>query len=909
MEDTEFSELRPHDPLIISNRPLREHPHPKRKWIMGIGSMLLILPIFIAFLYLNHRVNDRTAMFDQRTKAAIAGVTTTLPSVLLDTGIGNIYTPPCSYEMRQANQCVSSTNNLNVLKISDGTYTIQWKQSIVGDISKSGQDRYELVFSKRIEPIYGLGIQASMQSVAVDDFTDTNFSNGRQPHPKGEITNIDQIANRTPIFILPEKNLIILYIQDEVKQVRLTRTANDTTIVLGKNGKYAQFNTGTLLLVKGSSLADAYSKYHQALVSMGYFFKRPLFKAYGVNWEIYNEMSTYPTLQKIDNAIKKYRQAGITLESMTIGSGYWSYENGEQQASPNYVTGVLCGQGVTSGCGAPAMELLKINNKDFTVLPQNTIGLGDENRDGVINLKDYISKLLYEGIYTVLGMRHSVRTEFTGQFASQFVSLLNQKGFTQYNPANIFLNPYTLYSPGAGGFASIKRILNLNDQNIVSTWVDTMKKVYGDFHGVKEDEMTNVQQPYSWSLVAGSSADTIKYPPNPDNLGDSFLSKGVTPYATAWGGDSIVMASNDYISQASDTVAGNMWIPWYSSNAIRALGKDMYMIKFGLDNALNRVLSGYPNSALVEGYNYITETGSLGGDALKGTCSIIDPKVTSIAESTRQAKEYVRNHQLEAFMPVTWLSCGFWHLLDTGPGVAPRDMNVMKQYAEAAVYYGRLRMRLQQYAYDQAMTYYTTGVPTIMKPLILVDEWKNDPNVQALYKKCAVEDCYPATNPDRLPLDEYMFGNALLIRPILSDKSDHIRVYLPKGIWKSFFKASPVITSKGDSATGYYDLIPDTINQYPAFLKGGELLVIGDQTKTTDLFVYVFLDGLGAGATSSTYTMYSKNVTGDIAKIQLQAYEQNGNVYLKNLSNGKIMKMTNDLFGKGFQQAPVSGVL
>lgn len=164
--------------------------------------------------------------------------------------------PPCGFTDNSPECSIDLTNfneaQIEFSKPSARVYSFKWKENIVGNPEKSEKDRYELVFNSKIENIYGLGIDYVSGGVAIEDFLDNSFAQGNVSNKYYDnFTNPDAIMARTPVFVIPEKNLIILYLQDEVKQLRLTRSENTTEIVMAKKKDLGQFGAGQFILVTG----------------------------------------------------------------------------------------------------------------------------------------------------------------------------------------------------------------------------------------------------------------------------------------------------------------------------------------------------------------------------------------------------------------------------------------------------------------------------------------------------------------------------------------------------------------------------------------------------------------------------------------------------------------------------------
>src|SRR5690606_24885362 len=145
------------------------------------------------------------------------------------------------------------------------------------------------------------------------------------------------------------------------------------------------------------------------------------------------------------------------------------------------------------------------------------------------------------------------------------------------------------------------------------------------------------------------------------------------------------------------------------------------------DSVIAKTMTGYVHNSFTQNYLFRMNdevSDSLRVDLQKGECNIIgnnkDPDIQRLLIET-----YWRDHQLRTFLPVTYYSCGFWHLTDpeitSSPALAPMYNTILN----SVLYAQRLRLRLQQYAYDKAMDWYTTGKMTAFQPLFMVPEWQN----------------------------------------------------------------------------------------------------------------------------------------------------------------------------------------
>jgi alpha-D-xyloside xylohydrolase len=93
--------------------------------------------------------------------------------------------------------------------------------------------------------------------------------------------------------------------------------------------------------------------------------------------------------------------------------------------------------------------------------------------------------------------------------------------------------------------------------------------------------------------------------------------------------------------------------------------------------------------------------------------------------------------------------------------------------------------------------------------------------------------------------DQYMFGPAFMVCPILRYKQRTRPVYLPDGIWYDFY------TGKGFSA----DIIDELVDRMPLFVRGGSIVITGPVIQSTatvqkDLIVTVYT---GADASFTLY--------------------------------------------------------
>lgn len=109
----------------------------------------------------------------------------------------------------------------------------------------------------------------------------------------------------------------------------------------------------------------------------------------------------------------------------------------------------------------------------------------------------------------------------------------------------------------------------------------------------------------------------------------------------------------------------------------------------------------------------------------------------------------------------------------------PEVIDVYRKYAQ-------LRMRLLPYICTEARTCAETGEP-LMRPLFL--DWPGDPQAWQVE-------------------DQYCFGRALLVAPVLQPGAAERRLYLPDGEWVDFWDGRPVAGGQWLTVAAPLDRIP-----------------------------------------------------------------------------------------------------
>lgn len=669
-------------------------------------------------------------------------------------------------------------------------------------------DRFSILYSESIKPIYGLGRVVYTDQVELEDFTDVNFGFGNAYSDKDNYS-ADNGRMRTPIFILPTKNTIIAYLSPYPAMVRLSRSKGKTELVLKNNPTYIGSQKGDLVIITKPTLEESYAAYYSFLkdykgFETDLFFKKPHFKAFGLYWETYDQFGCSATLSGIKRVLSTYQKIGVFPSIITIGSGYWN-------------TNDLSGCDDTHYTQSTTTDTFKLSTERMLPLDQFNKQISDWRKLGA---------------YLTIGMRHIIYP--SNENLNRVSSLFKNEGVNK----NLYLDEEIYY--GNRPSSNVK-IINLRSPDVLEAYLKIIRNGYGDIMGIKEDDML-------W-------ADQKRVSSKSSNLDFTLFQNVFRTYSESTNNDFINFGSTNLFGVGTD----GQFTPGFIHQGNWATPKNNAS-KYLLDTMLSQVYSGYPHP-IMESWTY--------------PCS----NHWKVAGE----KDTYRTYQLTTFLPITQRSCDYNQLKN-------------KNYVKSIDWFTQLRERLHKYSYDKAQDWYYTGVPTLMRPLNLYEEWKNDANVTALYTK-------PTASTASKPKNEYMFGNALLIRPIF-DASDKVNVYLPKGEWLGFIKKTEKL--KGPM-TYSMDLTGDYLN-YPAFLKEGEILLISSTHTKDDPYVYIYMN---SSTKSSVYSYYKvendPNKPSPITK--LQVIKVSNGYTLKNLTNNKSVKMVPDSYGKGFQTAAIKGIL
>jgi alpha-D-xyloside xylohydrolase len=144
---------------------------------------------------------------------------------------------------------------------------------------------------------------------------------------------------------------------------------------------------------------------------------------------------------------------------------------------------------------------------------------------------------------------------------------------------------------------------------------------------------------------------------------------------------------------------------------------------------------------------------------------------------------------------VRWGQFGLFSSHARAHGVPPREPWAYGEEAEAIFRrYALLRYQLMPYIFSEAVRCGMTSLPMVRA---LVLEFQDDPNTFTLD-------------------DQYLFGESLLIAPILSERNTR-RVYLPEGLWTDFW-------TKATHHGGRWLTIDAPLDTLPIFVRQGALL-------------------------------------------------------------------------------------
>ncbi|WP_130860441.1 TIM-barrel domain-containing protein [Gracilibacillus phocaeensis] len=130
-------------------------------------------------------------------------------------------------------------------------------------------------------------------------------------------------------------------------------------------------------------------------------------------------------------------------------------------------------------------------------------------------------------------------------------------------------------------------------------------------------------------------------------------------------------------------------------------------------------------------------------------------------------------------------------------------------------FFANIRMNMMPYLYQEAQKSSTSGIP-MMRALML--DYENDPRVYSIY-------------------DQYMFGDYLLVAPIIEEGEILRQVYLPEGAWTNLWSNETIKGPKLFKVTA-------NVDEIPVFVKNNSILLFNiGETKQLGSSVGNKLDG------------------------------------------------------------------
>ncbi len=882
--------------IFQETQPISTPPKQTRKKFLfaSLVSLVGLCALFVATIV---SIKNQT---NSQTKAAITG-NSTIYQAQLDTQ--TVITPPPNtivnkidngvYELKAPATIEKGANNSFIVR--------NGSSSCVLGSTGCEVDRYEIHISGTTAKIFGLGVTPFKSNKAeLDDFLDTNFGFGHEitnrlsnnQSQTMELWNGDAIRGRTPIISIPSASLIIFYVQPEVKMLRLTRNVNKnpseafncpqgkTCLVFKKHHLYPEGSSAPLVIIKGTSFADAYSKYFAYLDRNNFLNVKPKYATFGNNWETFQELGCAPTASTVIDAsnsiVNLYSSKNIKLSTLTLGSGWWK--------------GISDSASV--GCRLGGDERMLTAATD--AFAQNTTRFPS-------GLADVFSKIRSKGIIPILGMRPQIQP---GDINNSNISVVSSKfgmpiDKTLLTVSNSPQTPAVYYNGDTFTYNQTTKQkyhyqLNVFDVDVVTKWTSLLKSAYGStdpnktFGGFKYDDMRVSDNK---GYIAHLSA---KPTPTPTPIFDRSKLKNdrddafklpFETYYQQYGSNFLIFTPNNWFSQTDAfynlCTSTDYWAPHYPDPNYSSVSTNIYKFKYCTDMAINTVLSGIPlqtNWGIVGKYD--------------------NGQISNYYDENEKV-HFVRQHQLATWFPVTMFSPGYWRLRtgslsnDTGPDTHLQNIVIWNM---------QMRQRLQRYAFDYASLGYEEKTSHLMRPLVF--DYPNDPKANAQYSEM--------TSPSQ-PKNEYMFGKALLVRPVFVKNADSLNVYFPEGNWLPLIsnpRTKGVKYLEGDRSYQYVPIASSSGSlDYPVFLKEGEILIIGDSNPAVSkMYAYVFFN---TKTKSSIYVSYSKN--GDRNYNLLAEKTTSGVKITATKNNGSGQPIT--LYGniepneKGFYVVDVSSVV
>jgi len=203
------------------------------------------------------------------------------------------------------------------------------------------------------------------------------------------------------------------------------------------------------------------------------------------------------------------------------------------------------------------------------------------------------------------------------------------------------------------------------------------------------------------------------------------------------------------------------------------------------------------------------------------------PEVRSCVD----VEDFIRRLQTVIFSPQALLNCWRipnppWFQTDIKKNLADEQMPQSGEITVLARKYLELRMRFIPYLYSSFWRYRLEGLPPVRA---LVLDYEKDERTHSID-------------------DEYMFGDSLLVAPLLRGQSSR-EVYLPGGDWYDFWAHEKYTGNKSFTINAAIDIIP-------LFVKSGVILPLAEPLQhitddaTFDITAYCF------GGGGKKFTLY-----------------------------------------------------
>ena len=184
----------------------------------------------------------------------------------------------------------------------------------------------------------------------------------------------------------------------------------------------------------------------------------------------------------------------------------------------------------------------------------------------------------------------------------------------------------------------------------------------------------------------------------------------------------------------------------------------------------------------------------------------------------------------DAELYIRWAQFGLFSAHSRCHGTTPREPWAFGPQAEAIfLRYARLRYQLLPYIYSTAVQASRTGLP-MMRALVV--KYSNDPNVRHLDS-------------------EYLFGDSLLVAPVLERGARRRMVYLPVGEWVDYWSRQ---SHQGPMWINY----PAPLEILPLFIRRGAIIPLSppilraDQVAAARLTIHVY------NGVSGRFTLYDE---------------------------------------------------